>query len=59
MLPPAPAHLSPQELKRRHIIAAIVESENSYVDSLLRLVHVSSPHSSLCNLNYYIICMCI
>ncbi|XKL69415.1 hypothetical protein PGB90_007184 [Kerria lacca] len=38
-LPPPPPHLTPQELKRRHIVAAIIDSENSYVDSLLRLVH--------------------
>lgn len=39
-LPPAPAGLSPQALKRRHIVAAIVHSENSYVATLQRLVNV-------------------
>jgi len=39
-LPPAPAGLSQQQLKRRHIIAAIVHSENSYVATLQRLVNV-------------------
>ncbi|KAJ8879250.1 hypothetical protein PR048_019856 [Dryococelus australis] len=38
-LPPAPANLSPQQLKRRHIVAAIVHSENSYVATLQRLVN--------------------
>jgi len=41
MLPPAPAGLSQQQLKRRHIVAAIVHSENSYVATLQRLVNVS------------------
>lgn len=39
-LPPAPAGLSQQELKRRHIVAAIIHSENSYVATLQRLVNV-------------------
>lgn len=39
-LPPAPAGLSQQQLKRRHIVAAIVHSENSYVATLQRLVNV-------------------
>lgn len=38
-LPPPPPHLSPQELKRRHIVAAIVHSENSYLATLHRLVN--------------------
>ncbi|XP_023707592.1 rho guanine nucleotide exchange factor 10 isoform X4 [Cryptotermes secundus] len=38
-LPPAPAGLTPQQLKRRHIVAAIVHSENSYVATLQRLVN--------------------
>uniref|UniRef100_A0A0K8UPB6 DH domain-containing protein n=1 Tax=Bactrocera latifrons TaxID=174628 RepID=A0A0K8UPB6_BACLA len=40
MLPPAPPGLSQQQLKRRHIVAAIVHSENSYVATLQRLVNV-------------------
>lgn len=40
-LPPAPPNLSPQQLKRRMIVAAIVHSENSYVATLQRLVNVS------------------
>lgn len=40
-LPPAPAGLSEQQLKRRHIVAAIIHSENSYVATLQRLVNVS------------------
>lgn len=41
-LPSAPpAGLSPSQLKRRHIISAIIHSENSYVLSMQRLVNVS------------------
>lgn len=40
-LPPAPPGLNQQQLKRRHIVAAIVHSENSYVATLQRLVNVS------------------
>lgn len=41
-LSPAPTDgLSPQQLKRRHIVAAILHSENSYVATLQRLVNVS------------------
>lgn len=39
-LPPTPPNLTPQQLKRRHIVAAIVHSENSYVSTLQRLVNV-------------------
>ncbi|XP_030380737.1 rho guanine nucleotide exchange factor 10-like protein [Scaptodrosophila lebanonensis] len=39
MLLPAPPGLSQQQLKRRHIVAAIVHSENSYVATLQRLVN--------------------
>lgn len=39
-LPPTPSNLTPQQLKRRHIVAAIVHSENSYVSTLQRLVNV-------------------
>ncbi|KAJ6634726.1 Rho guanine nucleotide exchange factor 10 [Pseudolycoriella hygida] len=38
-LPPTPAGLSHQQLKRRHIVAAIIHSENSYVATLQRLVN--------------------
>ncbi|KAK6618460.1 hypothetical protein RUM43_013653 [Polyplax serrata] len=38
-LPAPPLNLTPQQLKRRHIIAAIVHSENSYVATLQRLVN--------------------
>ncbi|KAK0160358.1 hypothetical protein PV328_007776 [Microctonus aethiopoides] len=38
-LPPSPPNLNTQQLKRRHIIAAIVHSENSYVATLQRLVN--------------------
>lgn len=41
MLPPAPADLSPEQIKRRCIVATIIHSENSYVASLQRLVNVS------------------
>lgn len=41
VLPAAPSNLTQSQLKRRHIISAIVHSENSYVSSLQRLVKVS------------------
>lgn len=40
-LPAAPAGLDEQQIKRRHIVAAIIHSENSYVATLQRLVNVS------------------
>jgi len=40
-LAPAPPGLAPEQLKRRHIVASLVHSENNYVSSLQRLVHVS------------------
>ena len=40
-LPPMPSGLSPEQLKRRHIVASLVHSENNYVASLQRLVNVS------------------
>lgn len=38
-LPPPPANLTPQQVKRRMIVTAIVHSENSYVATLQRLVN--------------------
>ena len=35
----APAGLGPEELKRRHIVNSLVQSENNYVASLQRLVN--------------------
>lgn len=46
-LPPMPANLSPEQVKRRYIVATIIHSENSYVASLQRLVNVSSFFLSL------------
>jgi len=40
-LPPPPPGLSGEQVKRRHIVAAIVHSENSYMATLQRLVNVS------------------
>ena len=40
-LPLAPAGLGLEQLKRRHIVASLVHSENNYVASLQRLVNVS------------------
>jgi Rho guanine nucleotide exchange factor 10 len=40
-LPPPPPDLSPEQITRRHILAAIVHSENNYVAALQRLVNVS------------------
>lgn len=38
-LPPMPPNLSPEQIKRRHIVASIVHSENNYVATLQRLVN--------------------
>ncbi|XP_059352325.1 uncharacterized protein LOC130695539 [Daphnia carinata] len=38
-LPPIPANLDAEQLKRRYIVATIIHSENSYVASLHRLVN--------------------
>ncbi|CAA9996465.1 unnamed protein product [Nesidiocoris tenuis] len=38
-LPPAPHNLNPSQIKLRHIIDAIVQSENSYLSTLWRLVY--------------------
>ena len=40
-LPNAPHGLGLEQLKRRHIVASLVHSENNYVASLQRLVNVS------------------
>ena len=40
-MPSIPPGLSPEQLKRRHIVASLVHSENNYVASLQRLVNVS------------------
>jgi len=40
-LPVPPPELSPEQITRRHIVAAIVHSENNYVSALQRLVNVS------------------
>ena len=47
-LPPMPPGLSPEQIKRRHIITSIVHSENNYVATLQRLVNVRN-----CSMNYY------
>ncbi|GIY34591.1 rho guanine nucleotide exchange factor 10 [Caerostris extrusa] len=39
-LPPMPSGLSPEKMKRRYIIGSIVDSENSYVNSLQRLIRL-------------------
>lgn len=36
-----PDNLTPVQLRRRHVVAAIIHSENSYVATLQRLVNVS------------------
>ena len=40
-LPPIPSGLTAAQIKRRHIVASIVHSENNYVATLHRLVRVS------------------
>ncbi|XP_067128499.1 rho guanine nucleotide exchange factor 10-like protein isoform X2 [Centruroides vittatus] len=37
-LPPMPHDLTPEKMKRRYIVGSIVDSENSYVNSLQRLI---------------------
>ena len=44
-LAPAPQGLGLEQLKRRHIVASLVHSENNYVTSLQRLVNVSFSNS--------------
>ena len=39
-LPSIPPGLNAEQLKRRHIVASLVHSENNYVASLQRLVNV-------------------
>ena len=41
VLPTAPNNLTPEQQKRRHIVASLVHSENNYVATLQRLVNVS------------------
>ncbi len=43
-LPLSPTALTPEQQKRRHIIASLVHSENNYVATLQRLVNVSTVH---------------
>lgn len=38
-----PDSLTPVQLRRRHVVAAIIHSENSYVATLQRLINVSCP----------------
>lgn len=45
-LPPPPPGLTGEQVKRRHIVAAIVHSENSYVATLQRLANVSFKYIS-------------
>lgn len=52
-VPPTPPGLSQQELKRRHIFAAIVHSENSYVATLQRLVNVSIFRTAKCAIKQF------
>ncbi|XP_054721997.1 rho guanine nucleotide exchange factor 10-like, partial [Uloborus diversus] len=37
-LPPMPPGLSPEKMKRRYIVGSVVDSENSYLNSLQRLI---------------------
>lgn len=46
VLPPPPTSLSQSQLKRRHIISAIIHSENSYLSALQRLVKVSQGEAA-------------
>ncbi len=42
---PSPGLLTPEQMKRRHIVASLVHSENNYVATLQRLVNVSDSVS--------------
>lgn len=44
-LGPPPDTLTPIQLRRRHVVAAIIHSENSYVATLQRLINVSHCHT--------------
>ena len=48
-LPCPPPGLGLEQLKRRHIVASLVHSENNYVTSLQRLVNVSFVLYQICN----------
>lgn len=39
-LPPQPEELSKEDVVRRHIVQSIIDSENSYVKTLSRLIQV-------------------
>lgn len=48
-LPCPPPGLGLEQLKRRHIVASLVHSENNYVTSLQRLVNVSCVLYQICH----------
>ena len=48
-LPCPPPGLGLEQLKRRHIVASLVHSENNYVTSLQRLVNVSCALYQICH----------
>lgn len=54
-LPPMPQGLSPEQIKRRHIVASIVHSENNYVATLQRLVNVIRLRLFVNSLQYNVI----
>lgn len=54
-LPPMPQGLSPEQIKRRHIVASIVHSENNYVATLQRLVNVIILRLFVNSLQYNVI----
>ena len=54
-LPCPPPGLGLEQLKRRHIVASLVHSENNYVTSLQRLVNVSCVLYQICHFSIDVI----
>ena len=54
-LPCPPPGLGLEQLKRRHIVASLVHSENNYVTSLQRLVNVSCVLHQICHFSMDVI----
>lgn len=47
-LPPMPPNLDGEQIKRRYIVANIINSENAYVSALQRLINVSCRSNFIC-----------
>ena len=53
-LPPMPPNLDGEQIKRRYIVANIINSENAYVSALHRLINVSC-HSNFIHFSFLIV----